>query len=122
MNEGIMGNTVILTKNHPSELDTIERAEAVQISLLGGTTGDQIVQEQHGWWNEREQKAEFLATTLRPETPLPFEEARRVYTEQISVRVLEGYVHSRSYSFTENRFVYRDLREVAGYKTAGGSR
>ncbi|MGC2106273.1 MAG: hypothetical protein WA647_14350, partial [Candidatus Acidiferrum sp.] len=102
--------------------DTIERAEAVQISLLGGTTGDQIVQEQHGWWNEREQKAEFLATTLRPETPLPFEEARRVYTEQISVRVLEGYVHSRSYSFTENRFVYRDLREVAGYKTAGGSR
>jgi hypothetical protein len=113
-----MGNSVILTKNHPSELTAIEKAEAFQISLLGGATGAQLVKEQHGWWNEADQKAEFLVTTFEPDTPLPFEEARKVYLEQIAKRALEGFVHSRSFSFTENKFVYRDLREVAGYQTA----
>jgi hypothetical protein len=116
-----MGNTIILTKNHPSELSNIAKAEAFQISMLGGATGEQTVKEQHGWWNEREQKAEFLATTFEPETPLPLEEARRVYTEQIAKRALEGFFHSRSYNFNENRFVYRDLRGVEGFKSALGS-
>jgi hypothetical protein len=113
-----MGNSVILTKNHPSELGEIEKAEAFQISLLGGPTGEQSVKEQHDWWNEREQKAEFLVTTFEPDAPLSLEAARKVYFDQITRRVLEGFFHSRSYSFTENRFVYRDLRDVPGYKEA----
>lgn len=81
-----MGNTVILTKNHPSEIDSIEKSEAYQISLLGGASGDQRLQEQHGWWDEKNQKAQWLATTLAPETPFPFDEARKLYTEQIARR------------------------------------
>jgi len=113
-----MGNSIILTKHHPSELSNIEKAEAYQISLLGGPTGEQRVKEQHGWWNEKDQKPEFLATTFEPEHPLPFEEARRVYIEQITVRALQGFLYSRSFSFLENRFVYRDLRDVPGLKEA----
>jgi hypothetical protein len=107
-----MGNTVILTKNHPSELGAIEKAEAYQVSLLGGATGEQRLQEQHGWWDERNQKAQWLATTLAPETPLPFDEAKKLYIEQIAKRASEGFVHSRSYNFPEGRFVYRNLAEV----------
>ena len=104
-----MGNSIILTKNHPSNLGTVEKAEAFQISLLGGPAGEQIVQEQHGWWNEKEQKPEWLATTFRPETPLTHDQAKQVYYDQITKRVSEGFVHSRSFNNSENRFVYRDL-------------
>jgi len=113
-----VGNTVILTKNNPSELADIEKAEAFQISLLGGPTGPQILQEQHGWWNERDQRAEALAVTLLIQDPLPEAEARRAYTAQIASRALQGFVHSRSFNFNENKFVYRDLREVEGFKEA----
>ena len=113
-----MGNTVILTKSHPSELVDIEKAEAFQISLLGGETGPQILQEQHGWWNERDQRAEAHTVTLCLEEPLPETEARRAFTAQIASRALQGFVHSRSFNFNENKFVYRDLREVAGFKDA----
>jgi Family of unknown function (DUF5677) len=111
-----VGNTVILTKNHPSELADIERAEAFQISLLGGPTGPQILQEQHGWWNERDQRTEALVVTLRLQEPLPETEAKRAYTAQIASRALQGFVHSRSLNFNENKFVYRDLRGVEGLK------
>lgn len=113
-----MGNVVILTKNHPSELADIEKAEAFQISLLGGTSGPQILQEQHGWWNERDQRAEWLTITLRIQEPLPESEARRAYTGQIASRALQGFVHSRAFNFNENKFVYLDLREVQGFKEA----
>jgi hypothetical protein len=113
-----MGNTVILTKNHPSELDTIAKAEAYQVSLLGGPVGDQRVKEQHGWWNEEKQKAEWLATTFEPESALPLDEARKVYNSQISLRALQGFVHARSFSFNENKFVYRDLRLIPGWEQA----
>ena len=79
-----MGNTVILTKNHPSELTTIDKAEAFQISLLGGPTGEQKFKEQHGWWDEQNQKAEMLATTFEPDTALPFDDARKLTAVQIS--------------------------------------
>jgi|SRR5271168_2676212 len=111
-----MGNTVILTKNHPSELDTISKAEAFQISLLGGATGEQHVLEQHGWWDEQNQKAEWLATTLKTENTVSFDAARHAYIHQITMRVAEGFVHSRSYSFTEGKFVYRDLRQTKGFE------
>lgn len=108
-----MGNTVILTKNHPSELGAIEKAEAYQISLLGGATGEQRIQEQHGWWNEQNQKAHALVITFAPEEALPFEEARQLYRDQIKKRASEGFVHARSYNFNEGRFVYRSLLELA---------
>lgn len=114
-----MGNTIILTKNHPSELRDIEKAESFQISLLGGPTGEQRVREEHGWWNERDQKAEWLAVTLAPDTPYPFQVARNLYFRQILNRVQEGFVHSRSYSFTEERFVYRDLTNFKLESAAG---
>lgn len=117
-----MGNMVILTKNHPSELADIEKAEAFQISLIGGRTGPQILQEQHGWWNERDQRAESLAVTLRTVEPLPEAEARRAYTAQIASRALQGFVHSRSFNFNENKFLYRDLREVERFKEASAAR
>jgi hypothetical protein len=104
-----MGKTVILTKNHPSELGNIAQAESFQISLLGGPGGEQRVKEDHGWWNERGQKAEWLAVTFAPDSPFPFDEANRIYHQQILSRVQQGFVHSRSYSFTEGKFVYRDL-------------
>jgi hypothetical protein len=113
-----MGNTIILTRNHPSDLDTVAKAEAFQISLLGGPTGEQRVKEQHGWWNEQNQKAEWLATTFEPDTALPFDEARNVYHSQIARRALEGFVHARSYSFIENKFVYHDLRQTLGFEQA----
>lgn len=106
-----MGNTIILTKHHPSELADIEKAEAYQVSMLGAATGDQIVQEQHGWWNEAKQQPEFPATTLKTEKRLPLNEAKEMYYGQIANRVQEGFVHSRSYSFIENKFVYRDLSD-----------
>jgi hypothetical protein len=111
-----MGNSVILTKNHPSELGTIAQAEAFQITLLGGPTGEQQVLEQHGWWDEQNQKAEWLATTLKTETAVPFDVARNAYNHQIVMRVAEGFVHSRSYSFNEGKFVYRDLRQTEGFE------
>ncbi|HXJ12010.1 MAG TPA: hypothetical protein VNH19_07035 [Candidatus Limnocylindrales bacterium] len=111
-----MGKTVIVTKHHPSELGDIEKAEAYQICLLGGSTGDQIVQEQHGWWNERQQKAEALVTTFRPDEPLPLEKAVTIYVEQLSIRALEGFVHARFFSFTQNKFVYQDLRQTEGFQ------
>jgi hypothetical protein len=117
-----MGNTVILTKNHPSELADIEKAEAFEISLLGGLTGPQILQEQHGWWNERDQRAELLAVTLRMQEPVPEAEAKRAYTAQIASRALQGFVHSRSFNFHQNKFVYRDLREVEGFKESLAAR
>jgi hypothetical protein len=116
--EAEVGNTIILTKNHPSDLADIEKAEAFQISLLGGPTGPQILQEQHGWWNERDQRTEALAVTLRTQEPLPETEARRAYTSQVANRALQGFVHSRSFNFKENKFVYRDLRQVEGFKEA----
>jgi hypothetical protein len=61
-----MGNTVILTKNHPSGLADIQKAEAFQASMLGGPTGEQLIKEQHGWWNEREQKADWLVDSVLP--------------------------------------------------------
>ncbi|MGB6876758.1 MAG: hypothetical protein WBD87_12090 [Candidatus Acidiferrales bacterium] len=76
-----MGNTIILTKNHPSELGAIEKAEAYQVSLIGGPTGEQRLQEQHGWWDETNQKAQWLATTLAPEASLPFDDAKKLYLE-----------------------------------------
>ncbi len=116
-----MGNTIILTKSHPSELGDIMKAEAYQISLLGGATGEQRVQEEHGWWNEKEQKAEWLQKTFQPETPFPFDEARRTYFDQIFSRVQQGFVHSRSYSFPEGKFVYRDLTGFVPEKGASNS-
>ena len=107
-----MGNTVILTKNHPSELVTVGKSEAYQISLLGGPAGDQQVQEQHGWWDEQNQKALWIATTLRSETPLPYEIAKNEYHTQILSRASQGFVHSRSYSFNEGKFVYRNLAHL----------
>lgn len=112
-----MGKTIILTKNHPSELGDIEKAEAYQISLEGGATGEQVLQEQHGWWNEREQKAEALAPTLRTEK-IPYEQAHDEYIRQIAARALQGFWHSRSYSFTEGKFIYRDLRQALPAKGA----
>ncbi len=117
-----MGKTIILTKNHPFELRDIEKAEAFQISLLGGPTGPQILQEQHGWWNERDQKAEALAITLRMAEPLAEAEAERAYIEHIVSRALQGFVHSRSFNFNESKFVYRDLREAEGLKEAPAAR
>ena len=111
-----MGHSIILTKSHPSELSTFAKAEAIQISLLGGPTGEQNFKEQHGWWDEYNQKAEFLETTFEPETALPFDEARKLYNEQIVLRVLEGYVHARRYSHIEHRFVYYDMRQTPGYE------
>lgn len=35
-----------------------------------------------GWWNERDQRAELLAVTLRIQEPLPDEAAKRAYTAQ----------------------------------------
>jgi len=116
-----VGNTVILTKNRPSELSNVEKAEAFQISLLGGPTGPQILQEQHGWWNERGQRAEAMVVTLRIEEPLPEPEAKSAYTAQIASRALQGFVHSRSFNFNENKFVYRDLREIEGFDQALGA-
>ncbi|MFZ3215517.1 MAG: hypothetical protein WA192_05590 [Candidatus Acidiferrales bacterium] len=113
-----MGNTTILTKNHPAELGTVAQAEAFQISLLGGPDGEQRLKEQHGWWNEAEQKAEWLVTTLEPETPYSFEEAQKVYYAQVLSRVQQGFVHSRSYSFKEGKFVYRDLKAFKLEKAA----
>jgi len=110
-----MGNSVILTKNHPSELAEVSQAEAFQITLLGGATGEQRVLEQHGWWNEQKQQAECLVDTLRTDTAVPFDEAKRAYNHQIAMRVAEGFVHARSYNFNENRFVYRDMRQVPGF-------
>jgi len=117
-----MGRTIILTKNRPLELEGVEKAEAFEISLLGGPTGPQILQEQHGWWNERDQKAEALAITLRIEEPLPEAEAKRAYIEQIASRALQGFVHSRSFDFNQSKFVYRDLREAEGFKEALAAR
>lgn len=117
-----MGNTVILTKNHPAELADIEKAEAFQISLLGGPTGPQVLHEQHVWWNERDQRAEALSVTLRTPDALPELEARCAYTAQIASRALQGFVHSRSFNFNENKFVYRDLREIEGFKEALAAR
>jgi hypothetical protein len=103
-----MGNTIILAKFHPDEfIEDIEKAECYQISLLGGPTGDQIFQEQHGWWDEKNQKAHALVTTIRPDERLSAEEARESYYRQITIRVSEGFVHSRSFDFNENKFVYR---------------
>ena len=113
-----MGSSIILTKYHPSELGTFEKAEAIQISLLGGATGEQNFKETHGWWDERNQKAEFLQPTFGPETALPFDEARKLYNQQVALRVLEGYVHARSYSHIEHRFVYHDMRQTPGYEEA----
>jgi hypothetical protein len=106
-----MGNTVILTKSHPAELGVIEKAEAFQISMLDGPTGEQRLQEQHGWWDEQNQKAQWLVTTLAPELALPFEEASRSYFEQIGKRASEGFVHARSFNFKEGRFEYRNLSD-----------
>jgi hypothetical protein len=107
-----MGNTVILTKQHPNVATTVGEAEAFQISLLGGATGPQRVQEEHGFWDEQAQKAQMRVYTLKIEEPLPFEEARKIYYQQIFSRILEGFVHSRSYNFPLGRFVYRDFSGV----------
>jgi len=118
-----MGKVAILTRNPPAELGDIQKAEAYQIALLGGATGDQRVKEQHGWWNETEQRAEFLSTTFEPDTPLPFEEALKVYYDQIGLRASQGFMHVRYYSFIENRYVYEDLRKATGtceYKSGSG--
>jgi hypothetical protein len=104
-----MGRTIILTKTHPDELHDISKAETFQISLLGGPAGEQIIQEQHGWWDEENQKAQELVTTLRPEKRESLEEASEIYLEQIALRVREGFVHSHSYNFDEGKFVYRNL-------------
>jgi hypothetical protein len=113
-----MGSSVILTKNDPSELATIVKAEAFQISLLGGATGEQQLKEQHGWWDEQNQKAEWLVTTLAPDTALPFDEAHEAFHGRVAKRGLEGFVHSRSYNFEEGKFVYHDLRRVPGFERA----
>ena len=104
-----MGRTIILTKNRPDELHDISKAESFQISLLGGPTGEQIIQEQHGWWDEEEQKAQHLVTTFRPENKEPLEEAGQIYLDRVAFRVREGFVHSRSYNFNQGEFVYRNL-------------
>jgi len=87
----------------------IDQAEAYQISLVGGPAGEQHVVEQHGWWNERRQHAEWLPSTSGPNVPFPLEGSRDIYNQQIQSRVQEGFVHSRSYSFLGAKFVYRDL-------------
>ena len=110
----IVGNSIILTKQHPSELSDIEKAEAFQISLLGRSTGEQRVKEQHGWWNEREQEAEFLATTFEPETPLPFVEARRVYFESDCSTRARRVCAFAVFQLPGKQVHYRDLRKAAG--------
>ena len=104
-----MGNSIILTKQHPDVATTVGEAEAFQISLLGGASGPQRVQEEHGYWDEQAKKAQWRVYTLKIEEPLPFEAARKIYRAQIFRRILEGFVHSRSYNFRLGRFVYRDL-------------
>lgn len=104
-----MGRTIILTKSHPDELHDINKAESFQISLLGGPTGYQIIQEQHGWWDEEKQTAQNLVTTFRPENKESSEEAAKIYRDQVALRVREGFVHSRSIDFNQGKFVYRNL-------------
>jgi hypothetical protein len=107
-----MGNTVLLTKHHPDEIRDIEKAECYQISLLGEASGPQTFQEQHGWWDEKNQNAHALVTTIRPDDRLSADESKQLYYKQIARRGLEGFVHARSFDFNENRFVYRKLPEL----------
>lgn len=104
----IIGDAIILTKHRPSELLDSERTEAYLIALQSGALGTHSVVEQHGWWNECEQKAQFVATTFAPQTALSFEESRRIYFDQITKRFTEGFIHARLYSFKERRFVYHE--------------
>lgn len=106
-----MGNTIILTKHGPSDVASIEKSEAYQISLLGRSSGEQQLREQHGWWDEKNQRSQWLATTLAPEAPLPFDEAMKLYINQIAKRATEGFLHARSYNFHLSTFVYRYLSD-----------
>lgn len=111
-----MANAVILTKNHPSELTAIAKAEAFHISLLGGPAGELKLKEQQGWWDEQNQEAEWLVTTLELDTTLPFDEAWTLYNQQVVMRALEGFVHARSFSSDEKTLVYNDLRKTPGWE------
>jgi hypothetical protein len=57
-------------------------------------------------------------TTLKPDTALELHEAVKMYKDQITSRALQGFVHSRSYSFIEEKFFYRDLSQLAGFELA----
>jgi hypothetical protein len=71
-----------------------ESAEYYTLALIHLTGSFHIVTEHHGWWDNVANEARLKTTVLSSaDEPAPAEEARRIYDEQRSYLVSQGFLH-----------------------------
>jgi hypothetical protein len=69
-------------------------AEYYTLALIHLTPSFYIVTEHHGWWDNVDNKARLKTTILNnADEPAPELEARRIYDEQRSYLVSQGFIH-----------------------------
>ena len=71
-----------------------ESAEYYTLALIPLTGSSYVVTEHHGWWDNVANKARLKTTILtNADEPTPEDEARRIYDEQRSYLVSQGFIH-----------------------------
>src|SRR5260370_37497791 len=98
-----MGRWVQLSKKHP---DITEGNEVCNVQELGGPQGDQVVHGQHFYTDATSPEARDLAVFIKTETLIQATDAERLFKENITTRLRDGYVHGRYFNFRLNKMVY----------------
>jgi hypothetical protein len=98
-----MGRWVQLSKKHP---DITDDNEVCNVQELGGPQGDQVVHGQHFYTDATSPEARELSVFIKTETPIQATEAERLFKENLTTRLRDGYVHVRYFNFRLGEFVY----------------
>ncbi|HZQ17531.1 MAG TPA: hypothetical protein VFA90_02335 [Terriglobales bacterium] len=69
-----------------------------------------VVREKHGWWDDQQKKNANMTTTLSPKEGVSFDEAEKLYDQQLKHRAAGGFVHCLYFDPLNNPpFAYRRI-------------